>query len=196
MRLRGYEAVVPSVLYVLSVPLGRILFLAIAAALAGCEPSLHDVVGHADLEKATVMLDRNPVLVNARNDLGKTPLHYAVVYGEPQFIGLLAERGADINAADGTGLTPLHVAAMMDRTDEAERLIALKCNIEARDRFGDTPLQLAAVHGCLRTIRLLAQAGADIATTNNQGLGPLESARQNRRDAVVKYLEAQKNYDD
>ena len=163
------------------------------AALAGCAPSIHDVVGREDLEQAKAMLAEDPALVHARNSMGKTPLHYAVTYGAPDLIDLLVSSGADVNAADHTGLTPLHVAAMIDRSQEARRLVGHNADLEARDSFGDTPLQYAALHGQLRMVKLLIEAGADTATVNDAGLSPLESARQNRKGHVVEFF---RNIDD
>lgn len=165
-----------------------VLRLAVLVSLtaAGCTPSIHDLVNQEDLERAKAMLEAHPALVNARNKLGKTPLHHAVTYGHSEFITLFLEHGADINAADKTGLTALHVAAMMGRQEEASLLITQHADLEARDAFGDTPLQLAAIHGQKGMVELLARAGASVQTKNNEGLTPRDSGRKNHRhDAVV-----------
>jgi len=162
----------------------------VVVALEGCPPSIHDVVGREDLDQARAMIAENPDLVDAQNALGKTPLHYAVTYGAPELVDLLVSKGADVNAADHTGLTPLHVAAMLDHREEARRLIEHGAGIEARDAFGDTPFHFAALHGRLRMVRLLAQSGAntDTDTVNDNGVTPIEAARQNRKEHVVAFL--------
>jgi ankyrin repeat protein len=164
--------------------------------LAGCGDSIHDLVHREDLDAAKARIAHDPCVVNARTKNGKTPLHYAVTYGRPEFIDLFIERGADVNAADNTGMTPLHVAAMWERIEEARRLIAFGAKLEARDKFGDTPLQLAALHGRLGSLKFLAEAGAAIRTLNNAGLTPLDTARKYRRDEAVAFLEARDDYDD
>ena len=167
----------------------RIAVVCICAAFAGCEDSLHDVVHRRDAERAEAMLARDPALVHARNRLGKTPLHYAVTYGVPEFIDLLVEHGADVNAADNTGLTPLHVAATLGRVSEARQLIDYHADPDARDQFGDTPMHLAALHGNLRLVKLLAEAGAGAETMNREDQCPADLARKNRREEVLDYLQ-------
>ncbi|MFY2563429.1 ankyrin repeat domain-containing protein [Corallococcus terminator] len=46
--------------------------------------------------------------IDARDDSGETPLHWAAM-GAPDRVKLLLERGADVNAIDGMGRTPLGV---------------------------------------------------------------------------------------
>jgi len=167
----------------------QIAVVCLCGAFVGCEDSLHDVVHRRDAERAEAMLARAPALVHARNPLGKTPLHYAVTYGAPEFIDLLVAHGADVNAVDNTGLTPLHVAAMLGRVSEARQLIDYHADLEARDQFGDTPLHVAALYGKLRLVKLLAEAGADTETVNRKSLRPADLARGNRREDVLEYLQ-------
>ena len=44
--------------------------------------------------------------VNARDEAGDTPLHYAAYFGELAVIRLLVERGADVSALNSYGRTP------------------------------------------------------------------------------------------
>ncbi|MCP3059245.1 ankyrin repeat domain-containing protein [Myxococcus sp. K38C18041901] len=48
--------------------------------------------------------------LDARNEKGETPLHSAIVSGDPDVIQLMLERGAEANAIDGRGRTPLGIA--------------------------------------------------------------------------------------
>jgi len=51
------------------------------------------------------------VNVNARNECGWTPLHYAVGGGHLEIVKLLLKSGADVNAKEKMrGLTPLQLA--------------------------------------------------------------------------------------
>lgn len=45
--------------------------------------------------------------VNARNDLGETPLHGAAISGLDSIVQFLFDRGAEVNARDKRGLSPL-----------------------------------------------------------------------------------------
>lgn len=162
--------------------------LILAILLAGCAPSLHDTVARRDAEAVRAMLDADPALIMSRNDMGKTPLHYAVTYASIDIIPLLIEKGADVNAADESGLTPLHVAAMLDRVDEAKALLGKGADVQAKDAFGDTPLHTAALFGTGRMTELLIVNGADLTARNNNQSTPLECARSQRKDNIAERI--------
>lgn len=54
--------------------------------------------------------------VNARDDMGRTPLHYAVLHENAAALITLIMKNTDanINAQDDEGNTPLHLAAAHD----------------------------------------------------------------------------------
>ncbi len=56
------------------------------------------------------MLLKNDADVNSEDEEGRTPLHYAAMYGSLGAVKLLIQNGADINACDGDGKTPLDEA--------------------------------------------------------------------------------------
>ncbi|KAL2810045.1 ankyrin repeat-containing domain protein [Aspergillus granulosus] len=71
------------------------------AALGGCAKITRFLLCHgADVD------------ISARDDEGRTPLHYAASYGHVAAIRILVEHGADINAQDEEGNTPLHLMMM------------------------------------------------------------------------------------
>lgn len=177
--------------------LSVVLLLAISVAgLCGCGESLHDTVHRRDIALARSILARDPSAVNARNRLGKTPLYYAITYGQPDFIDLFMAHGADVAALDRTGLTPMHAAAMLGRVEEAGRLIEYKSPVNTRDSYGDSPLHLAAIFDRPDMITLLCKAGADATARNNTGRTPLECARACRREEAVAALETWESEDD
>lgn len=163
---------------------------ALAVLLAGCGVSVHDLTANGDLERVEAMLDAEPSLLEATNDMGKTPLHYAVTYGQRDVAAALLERGAKVHAACVTGMTPLHTAAMLNRVAEAELLLAHQARIDARDAFGDTPLHLAAIHNQDEITGFLIEHGADPTLLNNAGLTPLDLARKHRRQDAIDLLAA------
>ncbi|CAB0042619.1 unnamed protein product [Trichogramma brassicae] len=90
------------------------------------------------------------VLVDARDNLGNTPLHLALSRGHIDLVGLLLSRGSNPNLIDAEGSTPLLVICKRDRDDglmkmyfEINKELDRPVQVDARDELGRTPLQLA-----------------------------------------------------
>ena len=60
--------------------------------------------------------------MNAKDDNGWTPLHFAVYYGHKEIVELLIAKGAEVNAKDKNGWTPLHLAVDGGHTETADLL--------------------------------------------------------------------------
>jgi len=60
--------------------------------------------------------------VNARDEKGGTPLHFATGWDRKEIVELLIDAGADVNAKDDIGDTPLDVAIQLKQTEIAELL--------------------------------------------------------------------------
>ncbi|XP_014236408.1 serine/threonine-protein phosphatase 6 regulatory ankyrin repeat subunit A-like [Trichogramma pretiosum] len=108
--------------------------------------------------------------VDARNKLGRTPLHYAVAKGHRvRVIRELLRRGADPNAADDEGSTPLHIICQKQWNDnmvemffEINKEIDKLVDVDARDKQGRTPLQWAVASLLPNTVDFLLNNGADL----------------------------------
>jgi ankyrin repeat protein len=155
------------------------------AALSGCSEGIHNAVARNHLDTVSSILERDPDACDARDRLGKTPMHFAVNFARPDALGLLIAAGCDINAADVTGMTPLHVAAFIDLPGAATMLIENGADKEARDKFGNTPLDTAAIKGATRTFEVLVGAGADANASNIEGLTPKDLEEKHGQTAAV-----------
>jgi len=82
--------------------------------------------------------------IGAREELGRTPLHYACAYSETEIALILIEKGADIGARDNVGRTPLHSACYNGKTKTALMLIEKGADVGAKDDYGDIPRDLAS----------------------------------------------------
>lgn len=86
--------------------------------------------------------------VDARDNGGRVPLHYACWDGYEGAARLLVEKGADVNAKEQRGWTPLHRACGRAHTNMVRMLIEAGADAEAKDLDGNTPLDLAMrLHG-------------------------------------------------
>ena len=98
--------------------------------------------------------------VNAKDEEGFTPLHYAMTVGRSilhrdmqgtvlkEIAEQLIANGADVNAKDDRGRTPLHWAAYDGRNEIAELLITAGADVNAKlvsdgPHKGKTPLNAA-----------------------------------------------------
>ena len=80
-----------------------------AVVLVGCGPNIHEAAKTGNIKAVKQHLDAGAD-VNVKNDVGVTPLHWAVYYGHKEIVELLISNGAGMNAKNSTGLTPLDEA--------------------------------------------------------------------------------------
>jgi ankyrin repeat protein len=85
------------------------------------------------------MLAANKSLVNARTELGSTPLHIAATRSNPEIAKLLVAKGADINARDNNGSIPLHIAAYTGKKELVEFFLGKGADAYAKDFKNETP---------------------------------------------------------
>jgi hypothetical protein len=89
--------------------------------------------------------------VDAANEFGATPLHWACERGAHDVMRVLLDHSPPANAelVDDCGRTPLHVAAENEMLREAMILVK-ECGVrvDCRDRRGRTPFELASPDVC------------------------------------------------
>ena len=81
--------------------------------------------------------------VNAKDDSGWTPLHWAANDGYKEIAELLITKGADVDGKTTSETTPLHNAAYNGHKEIVELLIAKGANVNAKNEFGQPPLTWA-----------------------------------------------------
>ncbi|CAB0034297.1 unnamed protein product [Trichogramma brassicae] len=117
---------------------------------------------------------RRSMRVDGPDNLGNTPLHYALENLHLKLSVWLLSRNADFNAANERGTTPLHVMCdrMLDDSDDyldeffecAGRQKQRRVLIDARDSWGRTPLQLAVANLLPKAVKILLDHGADLSS--------------------------------
>lgn len=85
--------------------------------------------------------------IDASDEDGYTPLHYACIMRMHGIIRALHEAAADVTAADHRGLTPLHWAAMQLDDYTLSLLCSHVFDLDLCDRQQRTPLYMACVEG-------------------------------------------------
>ena len=94
-----------------------------AVVLVGCGPSvdIHQAAKDGNTKAVKQHLAAGAD-VNAKDDVGKTPLHWTAYYGHKEIVELLIAKGADVNVLDGGGYTPLDRAIKKNHTEIADLL--------------------------------------------------------------------------
>jgi ankyrin repeat protein len=71
--------------------------------------------------------------VNAKDDHGETPLHWASQRGHVHVVQALVEHGADAEAKDSKEWTPLHSASRWGHVQVVIELLKHGADVEAKD---------------------------------------------------------------
>ncbi|XP_023319394.1 ankyrin-1-like [Trichogramma pretiosum] len=111
------------------------------------------------------------VQIDARDNLGETPLHVAVSLGHKKLINLLLRYGADPNMANKSKVTPLHIICKRDRDDGLVKMffdvneeLSQLVLVDVQDKLGRTPLQWAVANLWPNIIDVLLDHGADLSS--------------------------------
>lgn len=128
--------------------------------------------------------------INAKNLLGETLLHRAIVVAELDVISLLIKNGADIHVKEERkGSTPLHWAVVHNKAKVVRLLLVSGADIASVDNKGDTPLHRAAHletwNNETDISEILLSAGADPNVKNKAGITPFHLVAGSRNLALL-----------
>ncbi len=167
--------------------LAGIMTLSLVAAQAR-PAEIHDAAKAGDLVKVQALIEREPALVNAKDETGRTPLHWACRGVHVGVVRLLVGLGADVNARDANGVSPLHSVSSRGHVEAAKVLLDSGARPEAKMSDASTPLHLAAANGHAELVALLVEKGAPFDVRDGSEDTPLHSAAQQAQWAVVGLL--------
>ncbi|MGA0926622.1 MAG: ankyrin repeat domain-containing protein [Burkholderiaceae bacterium] len=150
--------------------------------------ALHGAIALGKLDTLKWLLNQPDIAINQRNKANETALMFAAIRCDLSAAKALIERGAAINH---TGWVPLHYAASCrasNATDLVHLMLEHHAYIDAESPNGSTPLMLAAQYGRFETVRLLVEAGADVAIRNQRDLTAVDFAALRDNPDVKQYL--------
>ena len=131
---------------------------------------LRIAIGKKHGEIARLLL-RNGSEVNSDHKYPcNSPLHFAVLNCDIEFVQMLLDKDANINAKNTLGKTPLHNAVERGLTDIIGMLLNQGANIDAVDKSGLTPLHLAVEQGSKEIVTLLLSRGANVDAKRNDAI--------------------------
>jgi ankyrin repeat protein len=148
--------------------------ISLAAAIPAVE--IHEAVKTGNLAGVKSAIEKDPAQVNAKDETGRTPLHWAARGTNNEVLAYLVEKGADLNALDNNGTAPLHSLASRGNADGARILLAKGADINIKAPNQSTALHFAALSRRVDMIRLLVERKADLESRDQQGRTPLVAA--------------------
>eukprot|EP01102_Stenamoeba_stenopodia_P008151 TRINITY_DN2317_c0_g1_i1.p1 TRINITY_DN2317_c0_g1~~TRINITY_DN2317_c0_g1_i1.p1 ORF type:complete len:843 (+),score=153.45 TRINITY_DN2317_c0_g1_i1:82-2610(+) len=145
-------------------------------------------------EAMMVLLDAGNANVNLARFDGVTPLNVASQNGHTKVVKILIERGAHVNIAEHQGVTPLGIASQQGHLEIVNLLLSgadgvgerADPNIATNDFT--TPIYLASQQGHDVIVQKLAERGADVNRSRQNGETPLHAASFRGHAKIVSIL--------
>lgn len=146
----------------------------------------HELIRLGNLDEVRKSIARDGELYCMADELGRSPLHLAVIHGQMAIVNVLINAGADVNAVDRLKkYTPLHYAAFYSYPKILMFLLSRRADLFMSDDEGNLPLHLAAANGCPATVQILLQHNATPDCMNENWQTPLHLAAravENRKE--------------
>ena len=116
----------------------------------------HAAAWRDDADIITELAVGRRLFLDARDDKGYAPLHYAAIYDARRVISELIIQGANIEVTDNHGSTPLHTAVHNFSRGAAAELIMRGANVHATDKYGRTrAVTIIGTKSCAKGRRVL-----------------------------------------
>ena len=112
---------------------------------------------------------------NVRNQQGRPPVYYAIIWRHPDVVKLFVESGMNLHVRDNYGETLLHLASQGDASD-VRLLVGHGLHVNVLDKSGDTPLFSAAATDNAPVAAELIKLGAHVTARSINGWTPLHVA--------------------
>jgi len=136
-----------------------------------------------------------PAQINALDKDGRSAFHYACLNDDvPLFKVLLADSRVDVMLRSPKGDVCVHLSALYAALEVLRIMLQddrTRSLVDAQNKFGETPLHLCAGSGdkgATRAADLLLNAGASLLVKDQWGRGPLDVARDNAENALLRVL--------
>lgn len=124
--------------------------------------------------------------INARDDLGRTPLIWAAERGHIDTVKLLLHYGAKVNIKDSSGASALIAAFSNGHIEVAELLKDNGATLTSKDR--ERTFHSACYYGKLEVVKSFVEQGVNIEVPDSEGYTALHDASGEGHDDIVEFL--------
>ena len=162
--------------------------LALAAWCHGQSQEFFGLVQSGQTDKVEAMLEAEPLLVNAQDRAGRTPLFIAVSAGNTAMARLLIDKGALVRVGDANLRAPIHFANWSGDKEAIDLLLEKGAVIDTRAIGAATPLIHSSLSDNFDMSRFLIERGAEIDIQCNSLTTPLYFAVLNNNRDYFRYL--------
>jgi uncharacterized protein len=164
----------------------------IANAIAEFMPELtiFDACAIGKFDDVTLLVFKNPRVVNEYSVDGFTPLGLACYFGHEEIARFLVMKGADVNlpSKNGFNVFPIHSAVAANNYDIAKLLLDAKAYPNVCQKSGVAPLHTAAQLGNIEMIILLLEHGAEVTLRMEGGKLPADLAAEKGFHEIAEIL--------
>ncbi len=167
-----------------------IVFLSLVPSLMQAQEII-DAAKNGDFAKVKELIEKDPQLVNAKDETRRTPLHWAARGVHFEIIQYLVGKGADVNARDSNGTTALHSTASRSHLEACKYLVEKGSIVDVQNNFGMTPLSYALVQGKKELVEFLLASHAkkaDLEQRLSNDKTPLTEAANRGNLEMVNFL--------
>jgi ankyrin repeat protein len=164
----------------------------IANAIAEFVPDLNifDACAVGKFDEVTLIVFKNPRIVNEYSVDGFTPLGLACYFGHEEIARFLVLKGADVNlpSKNGFNVFPIHSAVAANNFNITKVLLDAGAYPNVCQKSGVAPLHSAAQLGNIELIILLLEHGAEVTLRMEGGKLPADLAAEKGFHEIAEIL--------
>lgn len=154
------------------------------------ELSIFDACAIGKFDDVTLLVFKDPQLVNSFSVDGFTPLGLASYFGHEDIARFLILKGADVNvpSKNGFNVFPIHSAVAAGNFNITHMLLEAGAYPNVCQRSGVAPLHTAAQLGDIELIILLLEHGAEVSLRMEGGKLPSDLAAEKGFSEIAEIL--------
>jgi len=153
----------------------------------GCT-ALHLAVAGGNEAVVLSLISQESCDVNALDNMFRTPLHWAAVFGHSAIVSVLLNSKADASSSDSVGATPLHYAVLNNFAETVEVFLSCAYVKDETDNEGHSAFLWAASSGADDSISCFIRHGADLMQLDKHGATAVHVAASAGHTSTVQLL--------